>query len=523
MRARHGVAAWALVIIPALLHAAGSAEATAPPRRWGKFEFGPHAVGFRTMERYDYSRTFRDRHGPAGTVRPGERARPVLIYLWYPAEEAAGAPRMVYGEYSFAAPRDPELFPLVSRLQEREIYSALYPFFQGQRGGVVDLMNVALAAVRDATPLAGTFPLVVYHPDLRGAPGENALLCEYLASHGYTVATSHSVGGMLRDPAADLDDLEALVRDKEFIVAALRDWPQYDGDKLALAGNGFGALSALVLAMRNTDVDAVVTLGEWTAGAGRAELVARCRGYRPERFSAPLLSIVDGERSPAVSASVDSLVHSTRFLATMAAAEPRGFSNYAALAAAVPGRGADRGDSSYVSLCLTVRLFLDGHVKGSVEALAALAGAVSGAPPPGVEAVRVAHAVPAPLRDEEIAAVFWEEGVTAGVALLRRLRAEGAAAPIAPAALNTLGYQFLAAQRLEEATEIFKLETDLYPGSANAWASLGETCAYAGRADEARGCFKKTLDLLSIDTSLDDEMRDALKSQAEAMLKRLGG
>lgn len=523
MRARHGMAAPALAIVLALLRAAGAAAETAAPRESGGFEIGPLAVGYTTIERYDYSRTFRDKHGPDGRVRPGERARPVLIHVWYPAEESPAGARMVYGECSFASPKDPALFPLVARLQEREIYAALYPLFEGQRGRVVDLMNVEIAAVRDAPRLAGTYPLVVYHTDMRGAPGENALLCEHLASHGYVVATAHSIGSMIRDPSPNPDDLASLVRDKEFVVASLRDWPQWDGEKLALAGNGFGALSALVLAMRNTDVDAVVTLGEWRSGEGRAGLADACAGYRPERLAIPLLSIVDVERAGDVSAAVEALPHSPRILATASVPRPRGFTSYAAMATAVPGRADEGTGAEYGSLCRLARLFLDGHLKGSVEALAAIAGAVSEDPPFGFVAVRALPAAPAPLREEEAAAIFWEEGVSAGVELLRRLRAEEAPDPMPASALNTLGYQFLAAQKLEEAAAIFELETELYPASANAWASFGEACAYAGRADDARRCFEKTLELLSIDTDLDDGMRDALRSQAETMLKRLGG
>ena len=506
----------------AVLCAAGPGRGQTPGSSNG-LDLGPYAVGFRTMERYDYSRTFRDKYGPDGIARPGERARPVFINLWYPAEKTPGEPPIVYGECSFASPADPAFFPLVSRLQEREIYSSLYPLFQGQRGSVVDLMNVALAAVRDAKPLGGTYPLVVYHTDLRGAPGENALLCEHLASHGYVVATAHSIGTMVRDPSPNPDDLASLVRDKEFVVASLRDWPQFDGEKLALAGSGFGALTALVLAMRNSDVDAVVTFGEWTSGPGLAELADECAGYRPERLSIPILSIVDGERATAASSAIEDLAHSARLLATTSAAWPRGFSSYAALATAVPGRAAEGAVAEYGLICRLARLFLDGHLKGSAESLAVLAGAASAAPPPGYDAIRALPAAPPPLRADETVAVFWEEGTAAGVALLRRLRAEGAADPLTPEAFNTLGYQFLAAQRLEDATEIFRLETDLYPRSANAWASLGEVCAYAGRSDEARSCFTKTLDLLSIDPALDEAMRDALKSQAETMLKRLGG
>lgn len=502
---------------------AGGRAASSGPRSWAGLDRGPHAVGFRSIERYDQSRIFREKYGPGGMLRPGERSRPVLIYLWYPAEAAQNAPRMVYGEYSFANPADPALFPLVSRIQEREIYTVVYPFFRGQRGSVIDFMNVEMEAVREAKPAAGTFPAIVYHTDIHGSAGENALLCEYLASHGYVVASVQPIGAMLSYADASTDDLEHLVRDKEYVIAELRAWPQTDGAKLALVGNSFGALTALVLAMRNSDIDAVVTFGEWLSPPGWAELVAEYRGFRPERMKTPVLSVFETEQEESVRAAIDSLAYATRILVTMTGGYGRAFSHHAALAAAMPGAAPGGSDSTYATLCSLVRQFFDGQLKGRIEGLGGLQDAAAGASLAGVAKVRTERGTPAPLREEEIIAVFWEEGVAAGAALLDRLRSEGAAEPLPPGTLNTLGYQFLAAQRLEEALEIFRTGSELFPGSANAWASLGEACMYADRAQEARTCYQKTLELLSIDTALDDQAREALKTQAEAMLKRLGG
>src|SRR6476646_3333867 len=44
---------------------------------WGGLERGPHGVGFRSLATYDYSRAWND----------GEAivARPIRIFLWYPA------------------------------------------------------------------------------------------------------------------------------------------------------------------------------------------------------------------------------------------------------------------------------------------------------------------------------------------------------------------------------------------------------------------------------------------------------
>ena len=94
---------------------------------------------------------------------------------------------------------------------------------------------------------------------------------------------------------------------------------------------------------------------------------------------------------------------------------------------------------------------------------------------------------------------------------------------IGRAAVNALAYRTLAAQRLEDALEIFGLGVELHPASAGAWAGFGEACAYADRAAEAQKCFEKALELLPVDVDLDDAERERLKTQVETTLKRLGG
>ena len=48
-------------------------------------------------------------------------------------------------------------------------------------------------------------------------------------------------------------------------------------------------------------------------------------------------------------------------------------------------------------------------------------------------------------------------------------------------------------QKTDEAIEMFRLNTDLYPRSANAFDSLGEALANAGRRDEAIKAYEKAL------------------------------
>lgn len=66
---------------------------------WGDLQPGPHAVGVRQTDHYDYSRTFRTARTLDGKPRTGERARPIRVTIWYPAQ-AANATPMTFADYA---------------------------------------------------------------------------------------------------------------------------------------------------------------------------------------------------------------------------------------------------------------------------------------------------------------------------------------------------------------------------------------------------------------------------------------
>lgn len=79
--------------------------------------------------------------------------------------------------------------------------------------------------------------------------------------------------------------------------------------------------------------------------------------------------------------------------------------------------------------------------------------------------------------------------------------------------LNAYGYQLLGQQKYEEAIKIFKMNTDQNPQSANAWDSLGEGYALAGKKKEAIKSFNKSLSL---------NPPANVKANSEKYLKQLG-
>lgn len=80
------------------------------------------------------------------------------------------------------------------------------------------------------------------------------------------------------------------------------------------------------------------------------------------------------------------------------------------------------------------------------------------------------------------------------------------------AELNAAGYRLMAAQRIEQAIELFKLNTELYPDSANVFDSLGEALANAGKREEAIKAYERAL-LLSPNYPSAVEALQRLKGQ----------
>ena len=91
--------------------------------------------------------------------------------------------------------------------------------------------------------------------------------------------------------------------------------------------------------------------------------------------------------------------------------------------------------------------------------------------------------------------------------------------------MNLLGYDRLQTGNKEDAIELFKLNTEAYPPSANAQDSLSDGYLVAGKYDLALAAEEKCLELLPGDAS-DPDFKAALWRQAEektARLKRLVG
>jgi dienelactone hydrolase len=239
---------------------------------------GPYSAGFKVVEQYDYSRTYRHATDELGKPYQGERARPVQTLVWYPAERSNGT-RMTYRDYvnllatetSFGHPNMP--------VQGKEWLRVLQPS-----------LGSILWAVRDAPLASGRFPVLVYAPGGAGPAWDNADLCEYLASYGYVVIASPMKGTTTYNITTDVRDIDTPAGDISFLIGYAQTLPDTDMSQVAVAGMSWGGIANVFAAARDSRIRALIALdGSLRYFPG---FVKRAGDVHPDELSVPLLAFI---------------------------------------------------------------------------------------------------------------------------------------------------------------------------------------------------------------------------------------
>jgi len=492
------------------------------PPIWGSLEPGPYAVGFRTIEQYDYSRTFQPTRDYYGNPLEGTAARPIQVCYWYPAEANDGA-GMIYAEYAFPYPEDASFFPFLSQLQNRELGTLF--FFMGNSQALVQAsMDLELTAVRDAAAKTGPFPLIVYHAGERSGYGQNAVLCEYLASHGFVVATTHTAGAATVNAGPLPSDVEASVRDKELVVAAMRGQPMVDPERLGLIGYDYGGSTALIHQMRNYSVDAVATLQGRFLNTGATDTLMENPFYDPLRMLVPWLQVyVD---RPSDLSLLDSLRYAQRYSLSTGQARPTDFSTYSLMAVAM---GADTSRTIealsqwHKGVCEYLLQFFEAFLNGSESSLAWMQNSpeTNGY---GADQLTLTVSEPedVPPTDIQFVNVLQTHGLERAQELCERFDLINPEHPIVTDPTFTqLGYQFLQRGSVDAALVVFRWGATAYPNSANAWDSYGEACAASGDLVQALAHYRRAQEILPNDSAIVPQMRQILETNIPTNIQRL--
>jgi hypothetical protein len=150
-------------------------------------------------------------------------------------------------------------------------------------------------AVRDRTPLAGPFPLILLAPGAQASPSQNVVLCEFLASHGFVVASIPSVGPDSRDVPATHEAIEAGVRDLAFALEYIRAEPTVSSPT-GVAGFSWGGLTVSLLAMRDAGIGAVASLDGALMQRQHLATARTMLGYNASALRRPMMILLADAR-----------------------------------------------------------------------------------------------------------------------------------------------------------------------------------------------------------------------------------
>ena len=196
------------------------------------------------------------------------------------------------------------------------------------------LASIDSPARRDATPAAGSWPLVLFSHGYGGIRFQSYFLTEHLASHGIVVASPDHPGNTLTD-FAQLGNDQATAQsaiDRPLDVAFTLDRAlagalvaalSIDPARVAATGHSFGGWTSLEVARRDPRIRAVFPLAPGFRGGATADFVAT--------LARPLLFVGGSEDDtcefPANQEAPYMLAQSPKFLLEVMGAGHLDFSN----------------------------------------------------------------------------------------------------------------------------------------------------------------------------------------------------
>ena len=499
-----------LLVTSTVSHASDTFVFSNPP--------GPHAVGLKLIQQYDHSRLYKaDIDLATGDKVEGERARPIQTLLWYPA--ARGGKPLNYRQYLETAATE-DSFTLgaseIKRLTDARIESNA----GGRREAVLREMAGAMRAVRDARPVEGKFPVVIYAPSYSANAMENADLCEYLASQGYIVLSSASIGARTRSMTVDLEGAEAQAADIAWLIGFAATLPQADTGRVGVVGFSWGGLANVFAAAKDARIKALVSLDGslryWSKLVDGSREAAHY--VTPARVTVPLLYLGSRPRTveenlrmpnPLNYSFMNEMKYSDVYIVSFQSMRHANFSSFGMRT--VPDDWFGDYTRAEVSVAHSwaaryTRHFLDAYLKSDAAGLAFLNNtpAANGAPPRmlSLDVRRKTDAVPPTL--ESFVRFLAQEGFEKSVDSYARFTTQHPGFKLSADELFSWGLELLKREAFVRAREIFRLGAQLYPDKAFLVEGLAEMQAKTGQKEEALANYRRVL-------AIDPQHADAAK------------
>jgi dienelactone hydrolase len=493
----------------ALLLLAASATAGAADTFTFSNAPGPYPVGVQVKAQYDYSRVYLPAFDlVTGQPETRERARPIQAITWYPAR-AKGKP-LTWRDYVATVPTEDAPY-----LSAAEVQRAVEADVAGSMAGLApaiahQVLAQPMWASKDAAAASGKFPVVIYAPGHSGPATENVDLCEYLASHGYIVIASRSMGPRSKAMTDDLEGLETQAADIAFLIGQAHGMPQADTSRIAVVGFSWGGMSNVLAAARDDRIRALVSLdgsvrsyAQFVDGGKDA-----ARYVSPARLAVPMLFVGRGRESVEAlvkdKAKMDYSLLNQMTYADMTIVTMRPLVHLDFMSSALRvfnDKHFDEYSRDEVSMAHSwtaryVERFLDAYLKNDARAMAFLDNRPSAnKAPPHMFSVERRKGGGIPPTREAFIRTLQKDGYEHAQEVYDKMHAASPAFSLHPVWLNVYGYDLLRAGRTKDAVQIFRLGTRLAPDWDNIADSLAEAYEAVGDRQLAIDQYRRVLEL----------------------------
>ncbi len=476
---------------------------------WQNLEGGTYSVGYKVEHIYDYSRTFLAKYDYEGNLSQEEIVRPVQISIWYPAIPEKNKKQISYAEYFRNEATEIDFSQNTVEARERRLKKAMdFALSMDAKPETVDAVYAERThAFSDTHPLQGNFPLLLYAPSHSSSPSENAVMCEYLASHGFIIASCPAVGISTRNVRETAQEVETQTRDLEFILAWMRNFPSVDSEKIGAFGFSWGSIYTIMLALRNSNIDAVASL-DGTIGYGRRlEFISSLPGYDPRKMRASYLYLSslppEGIKDPHDHRFYNDCIYSDAYLIQFPEVHHVYFCSYYLKTYDImsvewkEGDDPERIAEGFKTSCRYLLNFFNAYLNGDEKGIRYLHNnPVENGIKEGLIFVKRRKGLKPPPTQSDFFKILEERGTEEAGRIYREAR------QIDPSVIifyenemDSLGHQFLEAGNIQNAMVVFELNAEAYPKSARVYESLGDAYMKIGKNDLAARNFLRSLEL----------------------------
>ena len=481
---------------------------------------GPYTPDFRHEEKIDYSRSYLSPID--GTIVP----RKINAYIWYPSVQN-NSERMQFNEYVQLAAEDLGM--------KEEDKTDEWPYIpipvQLEKGmsreQLKQLWDAKTESIKNNEPAEGKFPLIVLGQGLYyESPLSQFVLCEYLASNGFVVITSPLVGTYYRLVNINPNDVEAQIRDMEFLLSVAVNLPYADKQKIGVCGYDLGGISGLLFCMRHPEVKAFFSLDCSILYPHYTGLPNTHQNYNEELFTIPWMHLTQARfvnyyRSQNnITSLYDRKKYGDSYLILIPTSNHGDFTSYADfnITNPVPGYWAEVSkNSKNISgiVCESALSFFQVYLTGKLETMSELKSSFEKYKQNNFEVsfeMKVGL-TPSPSKPYFVNLII-KKGMTNSLPEIEKVRKVYADSLLFDEnVLNWLGYHFLYWWGREvEAIDLFKFITSIYPNSANAYDSFGEAYVVNGDTKNAVKMYEKSLELNPENQNAKDQLK-VLKAQ----------